>query len=120
MQKSLHARISEAQRCRALIVHGDRSLHVLEGGFADEAIVTDALDVKQTSVGRKADLAQLLEIFDASADGEVAGVVDRRFGSKCLSLLVVLLDAGLLVVDVQRRSLKRRAGLPVRRLCTAA
>ena len=38
----------------------------MEGGFADEAIVTDALDVKQTSVGRKADLAQLLEIFDAS------------------------------------------------------
>jgi len=103
VQKSLHAWIGEAQRCRALIVHGDRSLHVLEGGFADEAIVTDALDVKQTSVGRKADLAQLLEIFDASADGEVAGVVDRRFGSKCLSLLVVLLDAGLLVVDVQRR-----------------
>ena len=34
------------------------SLHVLEGGFADEAIVTDALDVKQTSVGYKADLAQ--------------------------------------------------------------
>ena len=66
MQKSLHAWIGEAQRCRALIVHGDRSLHVLEGGFADEAIVTDALDVKQTSVRRKADLAQLLEIFDAS------------------------------------------------------
>jgi hypothetical protein len=59
-------------------------LHILEGGFADEAVVTDALDVKQTSVGRKADLAQLFEIFDASADGEVAGVIDRRFGSKCL------------------------------------
>ena len=53
MQKSLHAWIGEAQRCRALIVHGDRSLHVLEGGLADEAIVTDALDVKQTSVGSK-------------------------------------------------------------------
>src|SRR5215831_12429416 len=39
----------------------------------------------------------------ASADGEVAGVVDGGFGSKRLSLLVVLLDAGLLVVDVQRR-----------------
>src|SRR4029077_17231043 len=35
VQESLHARIGEAQRRRALIVHGDRSLHVLEGGFAD-------------------------------------------------------------------------------------
>jgi hypothetical protein len=35
--------------------------------------VTDALDVKETPVGCKADLAQLYEIIDASADGEVAG-----------------------------------------------
>src|SRR6202171_3146859 len=103
MQESLHARIGEAQRRRALVIHGDRSLHNLEGGFADEAVVTDALDVEQTSVGRKADLAQFREIFDASANGEVAGVVDGGFGAKRLSLLVVLLDAGLLVVDVQRR-----------------
>jgi hypothetical protein len=68
----------------------------LEGGFADEAIMTDALDVEQTSVGRKAELTQFQEIFDASADGEVAGVVDGVFGSKRLSLLVVLLDAGFL------------------------
>lgn len=85
------------------MVYRDRPLHVLEGGFADEAVVTDALDVEQTSVGRKADLAQFVEIFDASADGEVAGIVDGGFGSKRLSLLVVLLDAGLFVVDVQRR-----------------
>src|ERR1700693_1682706 len=101
VQESLHAWIGEAQRRRALVVHRDWSLHVLEGGFADEAVVTDALDVEQTSVGRKADLAQFREIFDASADGEVAGIVDGGFGSKRLSLLVVLLDAGLLVIDVQ-------------------
>ena len=47
--------------------------------------------------------AQFREIFDAPADLEVAGIVDGRFGSKRLSLLVVLLDAGLLVIDVQRR-----------------
>src|ERR1700730_622080 len=103
VQESLHARIGETQRRRASDIRGDRSLHILEGGFADEAVVTDALDVEQTSVGRKADLAQFREIFDASADGEVAGVVDGGFGAKRLSLLVVLLDAGLLVVDVQRR-----------------
>jgi hypothetical protein len=46
VQESLYARICEAQRCRALIVDGDRCLHVLEAGFADETVVTDALDVK--------------------------------------------------------------------------
>src|SRR5207342_1996032 len=101
LQQGLNARIGEAQRRGASVIHSDGFLHVLEGSFADEAVVTDALDVEQTSVGRKADLAQVLEIFDASANGEVAGVVDRGFRSKGLPLLVVLLDAGFLVVDVQ-------------------
>src|SRR5437773_11396340 len=56
----------------------------------------------RTSVGLKADLPQFLKIFDASADREFAGVVDGRFSSKRLSLLVVLLDAGFFVIDVQR------------------
>jgi len=64
--------------------------------------MTDALDVERTSVGRKADLAQFIEVFDASVDGEVAGVVDNGIGSKRLSLLVALFDTGLVVVDVQR------------------
>jgi hypothetical protein len=63
-------------------------LHILERGLADEAIVADALDVKQTSVGCKADLAQLREVFDAPADTKVTRVVDRRFGSKRLLLPV--------------------------------
>src|SRR6202011_4967359 len=75
---------------------------VLERCFADEAVMADALDVEQTSVGRKADLAQFLKIFGASADREIAGVVDGRFSSKRLSLLVVLLDAGFFVFDVTR------------------
>src|SRR6202451_2925208 len=103
VQESLDARIGEAQRRRALVIHGDRSLHILEGGFADEAVVTDALDVEQPSVGCKADLAQFREILDAPADGKVAGLVAWGFSAKRLSFLVVLLDAGLLVIDVQRR-----------------
>jgi hypothetical protein len=74
MQQPLHPRVSEAQCCRALSIDQDRSLQVLEGCFADEAVVADALDVKQTPVGRKADLAQFREIFDAPADVEVTGV----------------------------------------------
>ena len=103
MQQPLHPRVSEAQRCRASSIDQDRSLPVLERCFADEAVVADALDVKQTPVGGKADLAQCREIFDSSADVEVPGIVDGRFGSKRLSLLVILLDAGFLVIDVQRR-----------------
>ncbi len=103
MQQPLHSRVSEAQRCRALSIDHDRSLQFLERCFADEAVVADALDVKQTPVGRKADLAQIREIFAAPADVAVAGIVDGRLGSKRLSLLVILLDAGLLVIDVQRR-----------------
>src|SRR5262249_38845687 len=99
----LNARISEAQRCSASVVEDDGLLQVLEGGFADEAVMTDALDVEQTSVGCKADLAEFFKIFDASANGEIAGIVDRRFGAKGLALLVILLDAALLVVDVERR-----------------
>src|SRR3954462_15629468 len=101
MQQSLHPRVSEAQCWRALSIDHDRSLQLLERCFADEAVVADALDVKQTPVGRKADLAQFREIFDASANVEVPGIVDGRFGSKRLSLLVILLDPSLLVIDVQ-------------------
>src|SRR5229473_4558085 len=103
IEQGLNPWIGEAQRRGTLVVDGDGSLQVLEGCLADEAVVTDALDVEQTPVGGKADLAQFGEIVDASADGEVAGVVDGGLGSKSLPLLVVLLDAVLLVVDVQRR-----------------
>src|SRR5215472_14655590 len=41
----------------------------------DEAIVTDALDVEQTSVGCKANLAQFGKIFEASADTKVTRIV---------------------------------------------
>jgi hypothetical protein len=84
----LNARIGEAKCRGAPVVDGDGFLHVLEGCFADEAVVTDALDVEQTSVGRKADLAQIFEIFDASADGEVACIVDGGFGAEGLVFLV--------------------------------
>ena len=41
--------------------------------------------------------------MQASADGEIAGVVDRGLGAQGTILLEVLLDARGLVVDVQRR-----------------
>jgi hypothetical protein len=80
VQESLDAWTGETQCRRALIIDDDGLLQILEDGFADEAVVTDALDVEQTSVGRKGDFAQLRQVFDASADGEVAGVIDGGFG----------------------------------------
>src|SRR5262249_21206674 len=59
--------------------------------------------VEQTSIGCKADLAQLRKVFEASADTKVTCIVDSGFGSQCLQQLVILLDTRLLVVDMQRR-----------------
>src|SRR5215475_1442165 len=94
---------AKTQRRCALLPDRYWLLHFLECSFADEAIMADALDVEQTSVGCKADLAQLSKILDTAADTKVACVVDGRFGSQCLQQLVILLDTRLLVVDVQRR-----------------
>jgi hypothetical protein len=64
LQERLNAGIREAQRRCTLVADDRRLLHVLKRGLADKAIVTDALDVEETSVGRKADLAQFGKIFD--------------------------------------------------------
>ena len=58
VQESLNAGIGDARRRRALVADGDGPLHILESGFADEAVVTDALDVEQAPVGCEADFAQ--------------------------------------------------------------
>ena len=65
--------------------------------------MAEALDVEQTSVGRKADLPQGGQILQPFADAEVAGVVDGGLGAQGAAFLVVLLDPRVLVVDVQRR-----------------
>src|SRR5215831_3861840 len=101
--KTLDTRVGKTQRRCALLPDRYWLLHFLECSFADEAIMADALDVEQTSVGCKADLAQLSKILDTAADTKVACVVDGRFGSQCLQQLVILLDTRLLVVDMQRR-----------------
>jgi hypothetical protein len=63
MQESLNARVGEAQRRRTLVVQADGPLYFLETSFADETVVTDALDVEQTSVGREADHTQFFRDF---------------------------------------------------------
>src|SRR5450756_687938 len=103
VEQGLNAEVGEAQGRGPLAIQRDRFLHFLERRLTDEAVMTDALDVEQTSIGCEAYGAELIEIFDASTDFEVASVINGGFGSECLAFLVVLLDPVLFVVDVQRR-----------------
>src|SRR3982750_1510987 len=74
-----------------------------EGFGGADRVVAESLDAEQAPVGGEADLPQRGQVGQSLADGEVAGVVDRGLGAQCPSLLVVLLDLGVLVVDVQAR-----------------
>jgi len=67
------------------------------------AVVAEALDAEQASVGGEADLLQIIEVPQPATDIEVVRVVDDRLGAQRAPFLVVLLDARVLVVDVQRR-----------------
>ena len=66
--------------------------------------MAEPLDAQQASVGGEADLFQVIEVAQPSADGGVVGVVDDGLGAQCAPFLVVLLDARAFVVHVQRRS----------------
>jgi hypothetical protein len=55
VQETLDARVGETQGGCALLFDRYWLLQVLERGFTDEAIMADAFNVKQTSVGCKAD-----------------------------------------------------------------
>ena len=102
-EQRLDAWVAEAQRGCALVIDHDGLADLVEGLLADVAVRADSLDVEETSVGLEADLSQRGEVMEAFADPEVAGVVDRGLGPQGLVLLVVLLDPGMFVVDVQRR-----------------
>jgi len=63
--------------------------------------VAQALDLDEPAIGGKADLAQLGQIAQAPTDAEVVAVVDGGFGAQRPMFLVILLDPGVLVMDVQ-------------------
>ena len=70
--------------------------------FANGTILADPLDVYKTSVGLKANSPQSGKVRQPFADAEVARIIDRGLGTQGATLLVILLDPGTLVVDVQR------------------
>ena len=76
-EQRLDARVAEAQRSCALVVDDDGLADLVKGLLADVAVRADSLDVEETLVGLEADLSQRGKVMEASADTEVAGVVDR-------------------------------------------
>ena len=65
--------------------------------------MAEGLDAQQAPVGGEAELPQGGQVGQPFGQPEVAGVVDRGLGAQRPPLLVVLLDLGVLVVDVQGR-----------------
>jgi len=75
---------------------------VAKGILGEDAVKTEALDFEQSAIGGKADGAQFGEVMQAFADAEVVAVVDGGLGAQGALLLVILLDASVFVVDVER------------------
>lgn len=73
---------------------------LVKGVFAYGTIVADSLDVQKTSVGLEADLPQGGKVVQPLANAEVAGVVDGGLGTEGPTFLVILLDAGPLVISL--------------------
>src|SRR5437667_6016779 len=104
--KRLHegedAAIPQAERGGALCIDDSGLGQGIEVVVADQAVVAQIFNAQEASVGGKADLPQGGEIAQSPTDLEVIRVVDGRFRAKRLAFFVVLLEAGLLVVDVER------------------
>jgi hypothetical protein len=82
----------------------DRVAGYLQDVGSDDRVVAESLDAQQAPVGGVADLPQSGQIGQPFAEVEVHGVVDRGLGAERPSFLVVLLDLGVLVEDVQAGS----------------
>src|SRR6266576_2546935 len=103
MQQRVDARIGKAQARGPLAAGRDRAVDALKSIFRQDAIMTDMLDIEQAAVGRKTDFAQLRQMTQTPADAEIVAVIDGGFGAQGAVFVVVLLDPGVFVKDVQGR-----------------
>ena len=67
-------RSPKAQGRGALAVDAYRAVQLVEHVGSDDAIVAETLDAEQASVGREADLLQILEVPQPTTDIEVVRV----------------------------------------------
>jgi len=101
-KEGLHPRVGEGQSGGSLSLHLDRAGDLAKLLFSHSAIMADSLDVQETSVGRKAHYPQGGQVVQPLADAKVPGVVDGGLGAESAALLVILLNAGALIVQVER------------------
>ena len=80
-EERLHPPVPEAQGRGALSVDGQQAVQLVERVGSDHRVVAEALDAEQASVGREADLLQILKVAQPAADIEVVRVVDHRLGT---------------------------------------
>jgi len=114
-----HPRVEKAQPGHSPAVDNDGPMDAVHGPLGDGAVVAESLDVRRTSACVKADLPQRGEVGQATIERELQGVVDRGFGTEGASFLVVLLDAAVLGIDMQRghHAVGQHAGANAARVC---
>ena len=103
LHQRVDAPVPEAESGSTLLLDNDGLGDGVKVVVADPAVVAQMFDAQETSVGGKADLPQGGQIGESPTDFKVVRIVDRRFGPERLTFLVVLLDPGFFVVDVERR-----------------
>ena len=96
-------RIREAEGRDALGADLDGALQAVEGLRFERAVMTDAFDREQGAVDLIAEGAQVRKLVEGFPEIEVVGIVDGEFGAKAPTFFEVLLEMGVLVVDVQTR-----------------
>ena len=74
---------------------------LFENGLPDPAVLSELLNLKESSVGLKAYGPQGGQVLESSADAEVVGIVDGRLSTPGPILLEVLLALRVLVADMQ-------------------
>ena len=87
-----------------LAIDRGRLLEFFKGRAADLAVMAEFLHLQYPAIGREANLPQFRQVLDAPAHPEIVGIIDRGFGPQRPTLLVILLEVGVLIVDVQGRS----------------
>src|SRR5436190_2270546 len=102
LHQRVDAPVPEAESGSTLLLDNDGLGDGVKVVVADPAVVAQMFDAQETSVGGKADLPQGGQIGESPTDFKVVRIVDRRFGPERLTFLVVLLDPGFFVVDVER------------------
>lgn len=101
-QQHLGPQRVQAQPGDPLVADGFGAAGLIVEVVTSGGVTADALGRQQATVGQEADLPECGKVVEPFADPEVASVVDRGLGPKGAVELVVLLDLGVLVVDVQR------------------